>query len=190
MVRIGMAITTFFMASILNPVEIGNSDHHYNVSIEKDGPKTYRSVNHAIQQPNKKYWNVPVSHNLQDYIHNLCAQYHVDEKLVYAVMKTESNFNPNRVSDTNDYGLFQINQINFQTLNQEIGFNKPLDSFQNSKAGVYMLSKLQKTFQDKNMVILAYNRGTTGARDLASRGITLTDYVQKVNHNMQLITKA
>lgn len=191
MVKVRMATAALVMASILFPVGIGNSDHQsYHVAVANADAITYSSVSHAKEPKKEKYWDIPVSHNLQDYIHTLCTRYHVDEKMVYAVMKTESNFNPNRVSDTNDYGLFQINQVNFDSLNNEIGFTKPLDTYQNSKAGVYMLSKLHKTFHDPNMVILAYNRGTQGAKVLASRGITMTDYVAKVNHNMQYITKA
>ena len=131
------------------------------------------------------YWDVPIGHDLQNYIHKKCIEYGVDERLAYAIMKKESNFDPNLISTTNDYGLFQVNQVNFGALRSKLGITNFLNPYQNALAGIYMLSNLQHEFGSYNTVLVAYNNGVGGMRELASRGEFVTQYSEDVLHNMQ-----
>lgn len=58
------------------------------------------------------YFDVPLSHSLQRYIYEICADENVPVTLVYAMIEHESQFNPEIVSKTDDYGLMQINEVN------------------------------------------------------------------------------
>ena len=52
-----------------------------------------------------KYYDVPLDHDLQDYIFKLSDEYKVPTQLIMAVIEVESSFRSNVVSRTNDYGL-------------------------------------------------------------------------------------
>jgi soluble lytic murein transglycosylase-like protein len=137
----------------------------------------------------KEYWKIPLSHDLQDYIRKLCKKYGVSEQLAYGVIRVESNFNPNKISETNDYGLFQINVINRGWLGRKFNITNWFDPYQNAKAGVYMLGMLMKKYHDTNTVLMAYNLGEGGMRYLHSRGIWSTNYSRKVIDAMENFRK-
>ena len=65
------------------------------------------------------YFNVPLYHSLQQYIYEICADNDLSVSLVIALIDQESNFNPECVSETNDYGLMQINECNFQWVKED-----------------------------------------------------------------------
>lgn len=126
-------------------------------------------------------WNVPISQALQDYIAVLCKEDGVSQELVYAVMSVETgdSYNPDLVSPTDDYGLFQINVVNRPWLSQKFGITNWFNPFQNSEAGIYMLGQLEKKYGNVNEVLLAYNNGEAGMESLIAQGIWNTDYTIK-----------
>lgn len=130
----------------------------------------------------REYWQVPLDRDLQDYIKKLCKQYGVSEQLAYAVITVETGgtFNPNLISETNDWGLFQINGVNHDTLKAKLGISNFLNPYENAKAGVYMLGDLESKYGSDNVVLVAYNQGEGGMQSLASRGIYSTGYSNKV----------
>jgi soluble lytic murein transglycosylase-like protein len=128
----------------------------------------------------KEYWKVPLSHDLQDYIRKLCKKYGVSEQLAYGVIRVESNFNPNKISETNDFGLFQINVVNRGWLGKRLNITNWFDPYQNSKAGIYLLGTLTKKYHDINTVLMAYNCGEGGMKYLHSIGVWSTNYSRKV----------
>jgi hypothetical protein len=50
------------------------------------------------------YFDVPLSHSLQRYIYEVCADENVPVSLIIAMIDQESKFNPEVVSKTGDYG--------------------------------------------------------------------------------------
>lgn len=208
--KIFVFILAFFLAILIYIVSgngnVGNGHkkplpHYSNIFIQQIA-KNYQDqetkmveakADKTIMKPKKivkEYWDVPLSYKLQDYIHELCVQYGVDEELAYAVMQVESGFDPNKISQTKDYGLFQINVINFNRLEEQLGITNFLDPFQSAKAGIYILSELQRQSSDRNFILTAYNRGVGGAMALKSRsGNFLTGYSQKVQTTIPTIKK-
>lgn len=136
---------------------------------------------------NQVYYDIPLSYELQEYTFMQCLKYDVDPVLALAVMKTESNFNPDTVSETNDYGIMQINECNHKWLSDAFGDIDFLDAKDNIKCGVYMLSRIkQVTIPFKLMV---YNMGSVQAKALWEKEIYSTKYTDKVEKNMKYIER-
>lgn len=129
--------------------------------------------------------NVPLSEDIQVYLNQKVQARGLDLAEVLAVMKVESGFNPNANSGSN-FGYFQINTVNHQTLSQKLGTaNNPLDPYINIEWGTYMLSDLYKKYSQKGfvgqelreVVLSAYNKGEGGYQ----RTGKAYSYINKVN---------
>ena len=111
---------------------------------------------------------------LQKTMLEMCEKYELPFALALAVAEQESRFDPNAVSTTDDYGLMQINKVNFKWL-REKGI-EPLDPKGNIEAGVLMLSEAVKKHSDYGLALMAYNCGDAGAKRLWKKGIYSTEY--------------
>ena len=106
------------------------------------------------------YFDVPLSHSLQRYIYEICADENVPVTLVYAMIEHESQFNPEIVSKTDDYGLMQINEVNHTWLNEEYRCADMLDPYQNVFCGVKIIGEYVNRYDgDLTKALMAYNMG-------------------------------
>lgn len=121
-----------------------------------------------------------LSEELQEYTYYLCQDYKVDFYFVMGLMFTESAFVTDSVSDTDDYGLMQINTCNAADLSDKLEISDLLEPYQNIQAGVYILKGLFEKYDDKAIVCMAYNMGEYGASQLWNSGIYSTMYSEKV----------
>lgn len=129
----------------------------------------------------KRYFdNTGLSHDLQDYIYTLCQQNSVPYELIFGLMKVESGFNSNAVSSTNDYGLCQINEINFGWLSEQYGITDFLDPYQNVLCGISILGSNIKNYGTYEKALMAYNMGGGGASSYWEQGIFSSEYSRKV----------
>lgn len=125
--------------------------------------------------------DVPLKKETQEFIYCLSYGYNIDFSLVMALIETESGFNVEAVSRTNDYGLMQINQANHEWLKERLSITDFLDAKQNIRAGVFVLRKLfEQNGGDVNKVLMAYNLGQAGAEKLWKQGIHSTEYSEKI----------
>ena len=119
-----------------------------------------------------------LSPELQKIMQEKCEEYGVPYALALALADQETRFDPDAVSSTNDYGLMQINSINFEWL-RERGID-PLTYEGNIEAGVLILSKAINRYGDYGIALMTYNCGDTGAKRLWDAGTYSTKYSREV----------
>lgn len=126
------------------------------------------------------YFDVPLSHSLQRYIYEVCADEDVPVALVMAMIDHESKFDPEAVSSTGDYGLMQINEINHETLAEKYRTGDMLNPYQNVFCGIKMIGSYLETYGDCGKALMAYNMGNYGAKKAWENGITSTSYSETI----------
>ena len=131
------------------------------------------------------YYDVPLSHELQDYIFALCEEKNVPSRLVIAMIETESSFRSDVISSTDDYGLMQINACHHEWMSKKYGVTDFLDPYQNVLCGIsYIAGHLDKCDGDIEKALMSYNMGGYGASLLWKKGIYSSSYSRTIVERM------
>lgn len=121
-------------------------------------PSTRVSANLYTAQVNNSVSTDKVSakEKVQALVSKISRKHGVDEKLVNALIKQESGFNPNAKSRVGALGLMQLMPATAKGL----GVTNPLDPEQNVEGGVkYLKSMLDKYNGNIILALAAYNAG-------------------------------
>lgn len=94
-------------------------------------------------------------------IERYCEEYGVEEHLVSALIKAESNFNKSAVSHAHAKGLMQLTDSTFEECMNTLGTEGDIFSTEdNIRAGVWYLSHLMEKYNGNvENAIAAYNAG-------------------------------
>ena len=110
--------------------------------------------------------------------HRAAATYGVDPSLIRAVIKAESNFQPQSTSPKGAMGLMQL----MPETAREVGVKDPYDPFQNVMGGTRYLRRLLDRYQGNiPLALAAYNWGAGNVEKHPDRLPRETrDYIQRV----------
>lgn len=118
-------------------------------------------------------------------VEQAARKFGVDKDLIMAVIKQESDFNPNVVSSAGAMGLMQLMPENVR----EEGVSNPYDIQENINAGTKQLKDLLNMYGNrKEMALAAYNAGPGTLRNRNVKDVSdiyklpyeTRDYVKKV----------
>lgn len=123
-------------------------------------------TNYAQQGKIQQDYSVPSSvtnsqqranlHEIDSVVREASERYGVDEKLIHAIIKMESNYNPNVVSRAGAVGLMQLMPVTAR----EVGVTDRYDIRQNVFGGTAYFSKmLQRHNGDVRLALASYNAG-------------------------------
>ena len=132
------------------------------------------------------YYDIPLSKELQDYTRKICEKYgNVDETLVYALIKQESNFRVKALGDSGkSKGLMQIQEIWHKERMKKLGVDSLMTAKGNIRVGIDILSEKIDKYDDLGKALTAYNAGDGGAyKYYFSKGIYANDYAKKIIKN-------
>ena len=138
------------------------------------------SAKSAQSQLTFRRLDVPMDSVLQEWTYDLCWRHKIDFTLIMAMIQVESNFNPDVISATDDYGLMQINKMNHKRLAEKFGITDFCDPYANILAGTSIVKDLFNKYQTPEKVLMAYNMGEAGAAKLWQQGIFEINYSKKV----------
>lgn len=112
--------------------------------------------------------NIIYKRNYEEYVEKYSSLYEVDNDLVYALIKAESNYNPKAKSNKNAIGLMQLMEETakdiLKTTNINISANenlseKLLEPEININLGTKYLSILIQKYNSIELAVTAYNAG-------------------------------
>ena len=118
-----------------------------------------------------------------EYVQKYSKEYNVDENLVYALIKAESNFNPDAKSSKNAIGLMQLMESTAQEICKKMDLQisnnqlteKLLEPETNINIGTKYLSILIQKYGNIEIAITAYNAGIGTVDTWIEKGIIKAD---------------
>ena len=100
-----------------------------------------------------------------EYVEKYASEYNVPEYIIYAVIKTESDFDPTATSSAGAMGLMQMMPSTFtwlsssEHLNENLSYAELYEPETAIRYGTYYLRYLFEKFKDWDNVFAAYNGG-------------------------------
>lgn len=138
----------------------------------------------------KKIYKIPLSGKYQNYVIKMCERKHIDPKLVFAMMKVESDYDPHCISDHGEsIGILQIQPRWHKERMDRLHAHDMLNVRHNIKVAIDYLSYLYKRYGDTNSVLMAYNGGEPYMFRMHRKGIYETSYIRQVRRVRSKIHK-
>lgn len=134
----------------------------------------------------KKYENI---------VESCCNEYGLDSSLVYAIIKTESDFDESAISSAGAVGLMQVMPSTAKSLASLYGADYEndclLDPAKNIRFGCMYLKYLFDKFGKFDVVICAYNAGENAVKNWIDDGGNLSiekiDFYETKNYYFKVL---
>ena len=143
------------------------------------------SITANAENPIEEYENW--SPDLKRYTAEICNEYDVDYNLVVSVIYNESRFQSGLThknsNGTIDYGLMQVNEVNFDYLHQTLGINSMRELLNDEvgiQCGVALLAYHKQFTENDSSALLRYQIGAGKYRQYLKSGRTTNDTHQRV----------
>lgn len=128
----------------------------------------------------ERYFDVPLAHEIQDYIFELCEVYDLEPALIIGVIRLESTFKVSNVGDGGaSLGLMQIQRKWHLERMEKLGCDDLLDPYQNILVGMDYLAELMAQRGSLTWALMAYNGGPSYANSMAAEG-SVSGYARAV----------
>lgn len=149
------------------------------IFINAGGPRPEGNVATPLVPRAKPIHTSAPSPEITDLVEQTASRYQVDPQLVHAIIKVESEYQPQAVSPKGAMGLMQL----IPETAQRFGVENPFNPKENIEGGVGYLKHLLSLFGgDLSLSLAAYNAGENAVK--RSGGVPsfaeTRDYVQKV----------
>lgn len=114
-----------------------------------------------------------------EYVKKYSKEYNVDEYLIYAIIKAESNFEPNAESHRGAKGLMQLMYSTAEDIAKRINVNLNEDNILepdiNINLGTKYISMLIQKYNNINLALAAYNAGSGNVDGWIEKGTLKSD---------------
>lgn len=126
------------------------------------------------------YFDVPLSHEVQDTIFAECEKYGISPAIVVAMIERESRYKEDVVGDSGrSFGLMQIQERWHKQRMVALDCDDLLDPIQNVKVGIDYLAELQEKNGNIFWMLHGYNGGIAYANKQAKNG-NISNYAADV----------
>ena len=145
----------------------------------------------APEEPERTYYDVPLTKDLQDIIIDVSKKRGVDPVLVLAIIEKESGYNQDASGDNGkSQGLMQIWRSAHEKRMKKLGAVNLYDPRDNVLVGIDILAEKLEKYEDAEKALIAYNAGDAGAKKhYFSKGIYSSSYsraVIEIAENIQI----
>ena len=128
--------------------------------------------------------NYPV--NYRETVLKYAAEYDMDPAFILAVMKTESDFDPNAVSEADARGLMQVAETTFDWIKNKLGdgettFGDMFTPETNIRYGVFFLHYLYREFGSLELAAAAYHAGRGAVNGILIKSAEALETTHSVN---------
>lgn len=114
-----------------------------------------------------------------EYVKKYANEYNVDEYLIYAIIKAESNFEPNAESHRGAKGLMQLMYSTAEDISKRIDIELNEDNILepdiNINLGTKYISMLIQKYNNINLALAAYNAGSGNVDSWIEKGTLKSD---------------
>lgn len=158
------------------PVSVGSVQ---DMNIEPTVPTVSPRPEYTVEET--KYFDVPLSDELQDFVFTECEKQGVAPAVVIAIIERESTFDVDAIGDNGEaLGLMQIHSRGHSERMDKLGCDNLLNPFENVTVGIDYLYELFIINSDLYWVLMAYNGGMEYADRMMEAG-TFSDYAVEVS---------
>lgn len=124
---------------------------------------------------------------LQEKVFAICKEEGVSFPLVMAIIKNESDFNPDTIGEDGDMGLMQVVPKWHRNRMENLDITDIMEPEQNVRLGVSYLKECLKNHPgNTSLALMAYNMGEERASELIKQGVYESDYATEIEETMEM----
>lgn len=171
------------------PLKIRQAIINSESNLEEDYINSISSDNNLLSLIEENNLPTEDTEKINEAVNKYSEIYGVDKNLILAIIKQESNFDKNAISEAGAKGLMQLMDFNLDNY----GVSNAYDIEENIEAGVKHIKYcLDKFSGNVEMALMAYNagegtmerRGVTSSEDLYKMPEETQNYVNKIKNNI------